>query len=114
VIRKRLGEGICWLHSADGQGPSGENSWLVLERLIEGESSILRARLFGSLEGATAEFCLRLKTHDSGCVAFHEVRGDELRASNSYFQLEFNSPTRQMLLSHRSVAMMAASRLMVG
>lgn len=113
VIEKRLGEGISWLNSSDAKAHHAASRWLVLERLPENGTSVLRARVFGSLVGATAEFCLKLKTHDSGCVAFHEIRGGLPRASDVYFQLEFNSPTRQMLLSHASVAMEAASRLMV-
>jgi hypothetical protein len=112
VIEKKLGGGLDWRDRTVVNDEQLRNGWLVLERLPSGEKDILRARVFKDLSGATAEFCLKLKTHEVGAVAFHQIRGPHSDASDVYVQLEFNSPSRQMLLSHVSVGMRAASQLM--
>ncbi len=112
VIEKKLGGGLDWRDRTVVNDEQLRNGWLVLERLPGEEKDVLRARVFKGLSGATAEFCMKLKTHEIGAVAFHQIRVPHSQASDVYVQLEFNSPGRQMLLSHVSVGMKAASQLM--
>lgn len=112
VIEKKLGGGIDWRDRAVANDEQLRNGWLVLERLPGADKDVLRARVFRDLSGATAEFCMKLMTHETGAVAFHQIKAQHSHASDVYVQLEFNSPSRQMLLSHVSVGMRAASQLM--
>jgi hypothetical protein len=112
VIEKKLGTGLDWRDRTVSRDDQLRNGWLVLERFPGAEGDTFRARVFNGMAGATAEFCLRLKTHESGSVAFHEIRGPQQAASDAHFQLEFTSPRCQMVMAHVSVGMQAASRLM--
>jgi hypothetical protein len=112
IIEKKLGGGLDWRDRTVLNDEQLSNGWLVLERLSGAEQEPFRARVFKNLAGATAEFCLKLKTHEAGAVAFHQIQDENSRSSNSSVQLEFNAPGRQMLLSHVSVGLQVASRLM--
>ncbi len=114
IIEKKLGRGLDWRDRTVVEDQHLRNGWLVLECLPGFNVDQFRARIFSGLPGATLEFCLRLQTHGTGTVAFHQVRGSHSAASDVYIQLEFNSPTRRMMLSHVSSGMSAASAWMAG
>jgi hypothetical protein len=112
IIEKKLGGGLDWRDRTVLNDEQLKNGWMVLERLPGSDKELFRARVFRDRTGATAEFCLKLKTHEMGAVAFHEIKGAAGKASDVYVQLEFNSPSRHMLMSHVSVGLQAASLLM--
>lgn len=87
-------------------------AWLVFERRSDDS---IRARVFRTFEGASAEFSTRLGLHDKGDVTMRELSGASGEQRERQLQITFEgvdaTGASAMVLAPVSVALHTASRL---
>ena len=104
AVRERaFGRGVEFQDA--GAGGAGERKgWFLFERMPGDGQDYLRARVFKSVEGAAAEFAVKLRLHPDG-----DVKITESLSSPGAWQLSFSGEGRQMVMAPMDVGLDAAS-----
>lgn len=106
VSERVLGRGFEFVNRAARLETERPGNWFLFERLPSEEGDALRAKVFGSFEGAAAEFALKLKMHVSGKMVISDVP-----SSPGTSQLAFVGEGRSMVLAPAEVALTAAASI---
>ena len=106
VYERSLGRGFDFADRTARLETEREGNWFLFERLPTEGGDALRAKVFGSFEGAAAEFAIKLKMHQSGTVTFSDVP-----SAPGVSQLSFVGDGRSMVLAPAGVALTAAAAI---
>ena len=106
ISERALGRGFDFGDRTTRLETERPGNWFLFERLPTEGGDALRAKVFGSFEGAAAEFAIKLKMHVSGKMTISDVS-----SAPGTSQLAFVGEGRSMVLALAEVALTAATAI---